>query len=267
MEDKCASRVLQDRVVDLQLTFRMQTALYLPAFELCMLLTFSLCLIHAIKTGVGTVLQLMAGIAFGLLLELATIRQLNAYRYGAFTVMVFDVPLVIGVAWGCLIYSVHTFTRALSVPEWARPVIDALLVLTVDLSMDAIAIRLGMWDWGKGLQFQYFGVPWANFWAWSWVVFSFSAGLRLLSYRPGWMSTWLAPLGAMVIGVLGVMASNELITNWVPRVLYESTVAGLFIMMIGLVIVLRPRLAHAPDPLAGQVALIQHTFFLTAGLV
>jgi hypothetical protein len=240
---------------------------YFVTFELVILFTFVLCLIHAWRAGIAAVLQLVAGVGFGLLLELATIRQLNAYRYGQFTVMVFDVPLVIGVAWGCLIYSVRGYTNALSVPEWTRPVLDALLVLTVDLSMDAIAIRLGMWDWGKGLQFQYFGVPFANFWAWSWVVFSFSAGLRLLTHRPGWVATWLAPWGAMVIGVLGVMFSNELITFWVPRSLYEATVAALFITAIALVLVLRPRLMRPPDPLAGQVALIQHIFFFGMGLV
>ena len=31
--------------------------------------------------------------------------------------------------------------------------------------MDALAIRLGFWDWGGGLEVGYFGVPYANFWA------------------------------------------------------------------------------------------------------
>ena len=66
--------------------------------------------------------------------SLATIRQLSAYRYGVFTVMVFDVPLAIGVAWGCILYSTRLFSDATSLPEWARPVLDGLLALNIDLA-------------------------------------------------------------------------------------------------------------------------------------
>ena len=92
---------------------------YFVVFELSILIVFILCFIHALRAGIAAVLQLLAGIGFGLLLELATIRQLDAYRYGHFTVMVLDVPLAIGVAWGCMIYSVRGFTNSLSLPEWA----------------------------------------------------------------------------------------------------------------------------------------------------
>ena len=241
---------------------------YFVVFELSILIVFILCFIHALRAGIAAVLQLLAGIGFGLLLELATIRQLDAYRYGHFTVMVLDVPLAIGVAWGCMIYSVRGFTNSLSLPEWARPVLDGLLVLNIDLSLDAIAIRLGMWDWGQGLQAQYFGVPYANFWSWFWVVFSFSTGLRLLTYRPGRVAQWIAPFGARAIGMLGVMLTNALlITFWMPGNLYEITIAGALMSAIVLILVLRPRLIRPPDRLAGQAALILHGAFLGMGLV
>ena len=67
---------------------------YFISFELVAYSLSPLCFICAFKKGMGNVLRLLAGIIFGLLLELATIRQLNAYSY---------------------------------------------------------AIRLGMWDWGQGL--------------------------------------------------------------------------------------------------------------------
>ena len=153
------------------------------SFEIIVIIMFALCLRHAWRIGGAAIWQLLAGILFGVLLELATIRQLHAYRYGQFTLMVFDVPLAIGLAWGNMIYAVRTYTDASSLPEWARPILDALLLLNIDLAMDVVAIRLGMWDWGQGLQAQYFGVPFANFWAWFWVVFSFSAGLRLIRRR------------------------------------------------------------------------------------
>ena len=145
--------------------------LYFVSFEITIIASFLLCLRHAWRAGGPAVWQLIAGVLFGVLLELATIRQLHAYRYGQFILMIFDVPLAIGLAWGNMIYAVRTFTDATSLPEWARPILDALLVLNLDLAIDVIAIRLGMWDWGQGLQSQYFGVPYANFWAWFWVVF------------------------------------------------------------------------------------------------
>jgi hypothetical protein len=81
--------------------------------------------------------------------------------------------------------------------------LDGLLALNIDLGMDAVATRLGMWDWGLGPAYEYFGVPYANFWAWFWVVVSFSTGLRLLTRLPGWIGRWLAPPGAIVVGVFG----------------------------------------------------------------
>jgi hypothetical protein len=239
---------------------------YFLIFEILMLVAFALCLRHAWRAGAPAVWQLLAGILFGVLLELATIRQLHAYQYGRFTLMVLDVPLTIGIAWGNMIYSVRWFSNATTLPEWARPVLDALLVLNIDLAIDAIAIRLGMWDWGQGLQAQYFGVPYANFWAWFWVVCSFSAGFRLLD-RPGKVWKWLAPLGAILIGLLGVLSTNALIVFWIPRAFYEVSVAAVLFGALTLVLALRPRLARPPDPLAGQVSLISHGYFLVAGLI
>jgi hypothetical protein len=92
-------------------------------------------------------LRLLAGIFFGVLLELATIRQLHAYEYGHFMIMVLDVPLCIGVAWSCILYSVIEFSDAGSLPYWSPPILDGLLALNIDLALDAIAIRLGFWDW------------------------------------------------------------------------------------------------------------------------
>ena len=113
--------------------------------------------------------------------------------------MLGPVPVVIGVAWGTIIYSVRAFSDSTNLPVWARPVLDGLLAINLDLSMDAVAIRLGMWDWGNGLDFQYFGVPYNNFWAWFWVVFSFSLSLRLLSKLPGFWGRWLSPAGAIIL--------------------------------------------------------------------
>ena len=241
---------------------------YFLLFELIIYIQFTLCLLHAWKHGTGNVLKLLAGGAFGVLLELATIRQLNAYEYGRFLVMVLDVPLCIGLAWGAIIYAVSEFTDASSLPYWTRPVLDGLLALNIDLALDAVAIRLGFWDWGQGLHFEYFGVPFANFWAWFWVVFSFSLGYRLLAHRTEWVVTWISPPLALLVGLVGVVSTNALITFVVPYEFYMLSIAIVLVSALILVLALRPRFNLQPvASLAFWIPFLSHGYLLVAGLV
>ena len=241
---------------------------YFIVFELLVYIMFAACAWHAGRRGAHVLWQLAAGAVFGVLLELATIQQLHAYRYGRFLVMAGEVPLAIGVAWGCIIYTARLFSDASSLPPAARPLLDGVLALNIDLAMDALAIRLGMWDWGQGLQAGYFGVPYANFWAWFWVVFSFSFGVRLLTHSRHWAARWLGPLGAIIIGLVGVLGTNALITFLVPLGGYLPSIVLLFAVVIGVLLSLRPRLAAQPvHPLAAWVPLVFHAYFLLAGLI
>jgi hypothetical protein len=241
---------------------------YLIGLELVMLGLFVLCLRHALGQGAPAVTLLVAGVLFGLLLEWATIQQLQAYSYGRFPVMLGDVPVAIGIGWGTIIYAARLVSNRTAMPEWARPVLDGLLALNVDLSMDAIAIRLGMWDWGRGLAYEYFGVPWPNFWAWFWVVFFFSGGVRLLSARGSHARRTLAPFGAVLTGVAGVLATNRIITRVVPSDLQGATVAATLVGALVLVVALRPRLPEGRlDTPAWAVPLTLHGYFLAAGLL
>ena len=242
---------------------------YFILFELIIYIQFTLCLVHAWKHGTANVLKLLAGGAFGVLLELATIRQLNAYEYGRFVVMVLDVPLCIGLAWGAIIYAVSEFSDASSLPYWARPILDGLLALNIDLALDAVAIRLGFWDWGQGLNFEYFGVPFANFWAWFWVVFSFSLGYRLLAHRAeDWIVTWISPLLALVVGMIGVVSTNSLITFVIPYDFYMLSVGLVLVSALILVLTMRPRFnLRLVASLAFWVPFLSHAYLLIAGLV
>ena len=241
---------------------------YFLAFEVLVLVLFLACLQDAWQRGSWVIWQLLAGVLFGLLLEWATIQQLNAYEYGRFLVMLGPVPVVVGVAWGTIIYSVRSFTDKTNLPEWARPVLDALMALNIDLSLDAIAIRLGMWDWGKGFNYQYFGVPYNNFWAWFWVVFSFSASLRLLSKFPGFWGRWFSPAGAIICGTAGVLITNELITNIPNDFIHYATIITVLGSALLLILTLRPKvLIPSQDAFVFLAPLGFHSYFLTAGLV
>jgi hypothetical protein len=241
---------------------------YFWIFELIVYILFGICLVHAIRRGKFIVAQLLAGIFFGLILEWATIQQLQAYQYGRFFVMLGDVPLSVGVGWGTIIYAARLYSDATSLPEWARPVMDALLALNIDLAMDAVAIRLGFWNWAIGINEQWYGVPYANFWAWFWVVFFFSAGLRLLSNKLKGKTRWLAPPGAILIGVTGVLFTNRLIELTRGSPAYEIAVGVAIGGGVLLVALLKPRLHVRPKPaLVAGVPAIFHAYFLMAGIV
>jgi hypothetical protein len=241
---------------------------YFILYEISLYLQLVVCLPHAWKHGKVHLLRLLAGILFGVLLELATIRQLDAYEYGRFLIMVLDVPLGIGVAWGCILYSVMEFSDSSSLPYFVRPVLDSLLALNIDLSLDAVAIRFGFWDWGQGLAFQYFGVPYANFWAWFWVIFFFSLGYRLFARRADWIGNWLSPILALAVGLLGVLGTNALMAYIIPFAYHGWTVIVLLLMALGIVLSLHPKLNQRPAPaLSFWVPFITHLYILFVGLI
>lgn len=205
---------------------------------------------------------------FGVLLELATIRQLNAYEYGRFFIMVLDVPMCIGVAWSCILYSAMEFSDASNLPYWTRPILDGLLALNIDLALDAVAIRFGFWDWGQGLNFQYFGVPYANFWAWFWVIFFFSFGYRLFARRNDWIGTWISPLLGLVIGLAGVLGTNAFIVFVIPPSYQASLVAITLLIALVITIALRPKLyVTTPPALVFWIPFLTHMYVLIAGLL
>jgi len=252
---------------------------YFVVFELMIYLLFGLCLIHAWREGAAHVWRLLAGVLFGILLEYGTIQQLHSYSYGRFLIMLGDVPLPIGVAWGCIVYSARLFSEGSGLPGWARPLLSTLFALNIDLSMDAIAIRLGFWNWSIDIHSQFFGVPYGNFWAWFWVVFSFTAGLRLVLAWKHSLSAWLAPLGAMIGGVLIVLLTNRLIVS-ISMVSYTLYVLFIGLVLAGallLVVVLRLRngggygtgakFRGSMDLPATMVPLSFHAFFLVAGTI
>jgi hypothetical protein len=240
--------------------------IYFSLFELIVYLQLALCLQHAWKQGTANLLRLLAGILFGVALELATIRQLNAYEYGQFLIMVLDVPLCIG-SHGVASSTAMEFSDASSLPTGR---VRSLTVARPEyrLALGAVAISLGFWDWGQGLDFQYFGVPYANFWGWFWVVFSFSLGYRLLARRADWIGTWLSPLLALILGLAGVLGTNAFIVFVVPLGYRGLTVLVTLTLAFLSVTALRPHFHLTSVPaLVFWVPLLAHLYAFIAGVI
>jgi hypothetical protein len=246
-------------------------AIYILAFECLTYLLFVGCLWHAARRGRFSVYELLWAGVYGFLLEWLTIKQLQAYQYGDFLIKIDGAPPSIALGWAVIIYSSMEFSNRIQLSEPTRPILDALLALNVDLTMDAIAIRVGLWVWhGVGLDQQWFGVPWANFGAWFIVVWSYSGCLRAL--RP-WQShrvrRWLyAPL-ALLLSLLALTATSG-VYSLVAATTGSDALPALLLIVGSLLIILdsRPRLDYVglPDPIIVAVPLGFHVFVIFAGI-
>src|SRR5919202_305559 len=149
--------------------------------------------------------ELFAAAIFGLLLEEGDIIIFGTYSYNQNWISVVFVPIGIGLTWAMIITSAMNFSDALGLPslddprapipanmvdriKWlARgslaPVADAVWAIILDLALDAVAIRLGLWTWKIPLDQGWFGVPYGNFYAWLFVAASFSFFTRLVRWR------------------------------------------------------------------------------------
>lgn len=228
------------------------------------------CFCHAWRAGRSRVAGLLAGVAYGVLLEYAAIQAFHAYRYGEFLVMIGGVPLCIGLSWGVIIYTAMASSDQFGLPWYLRPIVDAMLALTIDLGMDAIAIRLGFWTWGAAG--PWFGVPLGNFYAWFLVVSGFSLVLRLAGRSA--LAGWRALLGDLaVVGVAVPLAVLGLVPVLQPYLGVVSQGHAAWLILGGLLgagalfvlwAALRTRRQRTLDPLLVGVPLCFHGFFFGA---
>jgi hypothetical protein len=244
---------------------------YCLVFEALNIILFAGALLHAGRQGRFQVMELVWAGVYGFLLEWLSIKQLHAYHYGQFLIMIDDAPLAIALGWAVIIYASMGYSSRIQLPEPARPLLDALIALNIDLALDAVAIRLGMWTWnGVRLDRQWFGVPWANFIAWFVVTWSYSGFVRALrSWRTHRRRQWLyAPL-ALVLSLITLTATSELYRS----VVSDTGINALTpLLLVGgsVIIVLdsQPRVlaVGSPEPIVIAVPIIYHVFGLTAGI-
>lgn len=251
----------------------------MPPFEFLLseflnLALFIACLWHAARLGRTRVLELGASLVYGVALEWMTIKLVEAYDYGRFLIMIDSAPLAIGLGWAVIIYSAMEFAKYIRMPDYARPFLVGLLALNIDAGMDAVAIRLGFWNWVIPLDQQWFGVPWGNFFAWFVVAASFSGMLYLFRAR-GWQASaqhwkvWLYPWLALALSLLILAGSNYLFVHFLGRSDLGGAISMLALVIPAVLLVYstRPRVIPQArlDPVVLAVPLVFHVLFTVFG--
>jgi hypothetical protein len=152
--------------------------------EVASLPLFGWCWWDARRGGRGEHVELGVAVAYGIALELADMWIFGTYHYGTMTWWwVAHVPIYIPLLWAAILHSSMAISDRAGLPRWAAPFLDGLLAVLIDLAIDAIAIRLGMWSWKIRLDEGWFGVPAGNLCAWMWVAVWYSAVTRTVRER------------------------------------------------------------------------------------
>jgi Carotenoid biosynthesis protein len=244
--------------------------------EVVMLILFVLSARFAYRTGGRRrLVELLSAVPFGLLLEQGDITIFGSYAYNqGFFIKLGSVPVAIALAWAMIITSSMFMSDRLGISPRLAPFVDAVLAILLDLSLDAIAIRQGLWHWNIPLHAGFFGVPAGNFYGWLFVAFGFSAWTRWVRAHAGARSAWLQWL-------VPVPAYLTLLLALVPFILLQQRFFGgptggypTFVVTLALFVVVAgyaTRTAEGRLPRPWQMPLLPrlmiHGYFLSAGIL
>jgi uncharacterized membrane protein len=144
---------------------------------------------------------------FGMILEIGDTYLAHTYSYSPnFFANLGRVPIVIGLGWAVIVYCAMLLSDQYNIPWTLRPFMDALTAIILDLSMDAVAIRLGFWSWTIPLDREWYGVPFENLVGWILVVLSFSFLIRFIrTLNPRRVLTKCLMIFSPVLAYLGLI--------------------------------------------------------------
>jgi uncharacterized membrane protein len=230
-----------------------------PLFTLCMLAASSACLLNAGRDK-ERITFFVTALIYGLVLEKLVVLAFHRYSYpsASYVLTAFDIPLAIALGWSAILYSAFSLGRSIQLPPLALPAFSALFALHIDLSMDAIAIRVPFWSWlPPG---PWFGVALINFFGWFWVAFLLIAFFTLAG------RLFRNPLFVALFALFASVASLLILLQlWIifahTTVLKSAILIALILVSLGVVVWYRPCLRCASlTPFL--VTLPFHGFFL-----
>lgn len=116
------------------------------------------------------------------LIELAGVQTgmiFGHYAYGeALGFKIGDTPLLIGVLWFLLIYSIGSMMKTWLISPLFKAVTGATMMLVIDLFIEPVAIDLGFWSWENDT------IPIQNFLAWYFISFVYFLVFNKYHFAP-----------------------------------------------------------------------------------
>ena len=246
--------------------------------ELVMLTLFGLSARFAYRSGGRRrLVELLSAVPFGLLLEQGDITIFGSYAYNqGFFIKLGSVPVAIALAWAMIITSSMFMSDRLGIPVRLAPFADAVFAILLDLSLDAIAIRQGLWHWNIPLNAGFFGVPAGNFYGWLFVAFGFSAWTRWVRAHARSGSGWpwlqlLVPVPAYLTLLLALVPFIVLQQRFFggPTGGFPTFLVALALFAVLTVYAIRTAEGRLPRPWRMPLLprLMFHGYFFTAGVL
>jgi len=128
--------------------------------------------------------ELLVLAAYGFALEAVAIRVFSSHTYGtAWVAAPLGVPLAVAVVWAAVIASAMALAARLRGPSaWSRAATAALVAMSLDLLMEPVAVRIGLWHWTPAGPWM--GVPIGNFVGWAVIVAGYALGAERFGGDP-----------------------------------------------------------------------------------
>ncbi|HEY8150153.1 MAG TPA: carotenoid biosynthesis protein [Vicinamibacteria bacterium] len=120
--------------------------------------------------------ELLALAAYGFALERISMTAFGSHRYGPeWVVAPLGVPVAVALVWAAVISSALALAARRGLrPAPARALAAALFAVTLDLTIEPVAVRRGLWEWTP--PGPWLGVPIGNFVGWVVIVAGYGIG-------------------------------------------------------------------------------------------
>jgi hypothetical protein len=249
-------------------------------------LAFALAFTHASRAlgARRAALELAALTGYGFALEWVAMAVFGSHRYGASWILApAGVPIAIAVVWAAVIVSAMTLAvRAGAERAVHRAALAAALGISLDLLMEPVAARLGLWEWTP--HGPWLDVPIGNFVGWAVIVGGYTLGAELWPGTGAFardaarrLALGAGAIGALVaIGLVWKAAGAERIFEGMAGWIAWGTLAVLPLLLARTPsttrgpagVSLAARLGAAPGPIpALMFALVAATFATDAVLL
>jgi uncharacterized membrane protein len=120
--------------------------------------------------------ELLALAAYGFVLERVSMSVFGSHRYGpGWMLAPLGVPVAVALVWAAVISSALALAARRGARTAAlRALAAALFAVTLDLTIEPVAVRRGLWEWTP--PGQWLGVPIGNFVGWLVIVAGYGLG-------------------------------------------------------------------------------------------